>query len=192
MESCMSNKLQWDCTDCLSEMCIPIFFPRNDGHSALALMYYHLFYHEWVTTNPIWVCKHPINRSSKYLFWSKTKQASNMILPLIHYNDIMMCATASQITSLTIVYSTVYSDADQRKHQSSASLGPLNSPHKWPVTRKIFPFDDVIMYRKATWLLDFSTQMEKVEVMPWKRFRYNWPIVRGIYGWHVNFLHKIR
>ena len=60
---------------------------------------------------------------------------------------------ASQITSLTIVYSTVYSDADQRKHQSSSSLafvreihrGPVNSPHKWPVTRKMFPFDDVIM-----------------------------------------------
>ena len=57
------------------------------------------------------------------------------------------------ITSLTIVYSIVYPDADQRKHQSSASLafvrgihrGPVNSPHKWPVTRKMFPFDDVIM-----------------------------------------------
>ena len=65
-----------------------------------------------------------------------------------------MGAIASQITSFTIVYSTVYSDADQRKHQSSASLafvigihrGPMNSPHKWPVTRKMFPFDDVIMY----------------------------------------------
>ena len=46
-----------------------------------------------------------------------------------------------------------YSDADQRNHQSSASLafvrgihrGPVNSPHKGPVTRKMFPFDDVIM-----------------------------------------------
>ena len=65
-----------------------------------------------------------------------------------------MGAIASQITSLTIVYSTVYSDADQRKHQSSAALafvrgihrGPVNSPQKWPVTRKIFPFDDVIMF----------------------------------------------
>ena len=64
-----------------------------------------------------------------------------------------MGAIASQITSLTIVYSTVYSGADQSKHQSSASLafvggihrGPVNSPHKWPVTRKMFPFDDVIM-----------------------------------------------
>ena len=70
-----------------------------------------------------------------------------------HYDDVIMCATASQITSLTIVYSIVYSDADQRKHQSSASLvfvwgihrGLVNSPHKWPVTRKMFPFDDVIM-----------------------------------------------
>ena len=72
---------------------------------------------------------------------------------LKHYGDVIMDAIASQITSLTIVYSTVYSDADQRKHQSSPSLafvrgihrGPVNSPHKWPVTRKMFPFDDVIM-----------------------------------------------
>ena len=60
---------------------------------------------------------------------------------------------ASQITSLTLFYSTVYSGADQRKHQSSASLAfvwvihrwPVNSSHKGPVTRKTFPFDDVIM-----------------------------------------------
>ena len=64
-----------------------------------------------------------------------------------------MTAFASQITSLTVVYSTVYSAEDQRKHQSSASLvfvqgihrGAVNFPHKWPVTRKMFPFDDVIM-----------------------------------------------
>ena len=64
-----------------------------------------------------------------------------------------MSPVASQITSVSIVYSTVYSDADQRKHQSPASLAfvwgihrePVNSPHKWPVTRKMFPFDDVIM-----------------------------------------------
>ena len=69
-----------------------------------------------------------------------------------------MAAMASQITSLTIVYSTVYSDANQSKHQSSASLafvrgihrGPVNSPHKGPVTGKMFPFDDVIMW---TWIL---------------------------------------
>ena len=66
-----------------------------------------------------------------------------------------MGAIASQITSLTINYSSVYSDADQRKHQSSASLafvrrihrGPVNSPHKGPVTRKMLPYDDVIMHK---------------------------------------------
>ena len=72
-----------------------------------------------------------------------------------NYNDVIMGTMASQITSLTIVYSTVYySGTDQRKHQSSASLAfvwgihrwPVNSPHKWPETRKIFPFDDVIMW----------------------------------------------
>ena len=65
-----------------------------------------------------------------------------------------MGAIASQITSLTIVYSPVYSDADQKDQQSSALLafvpgihrGPVSSPHKWLVTRKMFPFDDVIMY----------------------------------------------
>ena len=71
-----------------------------------------------------------------------------------HYSDVIMGTIASQITSLTIVYSTVYSDADQRKHQSSTSLafvwgihwGAVNSPHKWPVTRKMFQFDEVIMF----------------------------------------------
>ena len=75
------------------------------------------------------------------------------VLNSSHYDDVIMDEIASQITSLTIVYSAVYLDADQRKHQSSASLafvrgihrGPVNSPHKWPITRKMFPFDDVIM-----------------------------------------------
>ena len=72
---------------------------------------------------------------------------------MAHYGDVIMDTIGSQIISLPIVYSTVYSDADQRKYQSSASLafvwgihrGPVNSQHKWPVTRKMFPFDDVMM-----------------------------------------------
>ena len=71
-----------------------------------------------------------------------------------NYNDVLMGAVASLITNLTIVYSSVYSGADQWKHQSSTSLAfvrgihrrPVNSPHKWPVTRKIFSFDEVIMF----------------------------------------------
>ena len=74
-----------------------------------------------------------------------------------HYTDVIMSAMASQITSLTIVYSTVYSGAEQRIHQSSASQAfvrrihrwPVNSPCKRPVTQKMFPFDDVIMNRHS-------------------------------------------
>ena len=73
---------------------------------------------------------------------------------LRHDYDIIMGTMASQITSLTIVYSIVYQGTDQRKHQSSAPLAfvreihrrPVNSQHKWAVTRKMFPFDDVIMF----------------------------------------------
>ena len=71
----------------------------------------------------------------------------------IHYTVIIMSAMASQITSFTIVYWTVCSGTDQRKHNFSTSLAsvrgshqwPVDCLHKWPVTRKMFPFDDVIM-----------------------------------------------
>ena len=78
-----------------------------------------------------------------------------------------MSEIASQITSLTIVYSTVHSGADQSKHQSSASLAfvweihrwPVNFPYKWPVTRKIFPFDDVIMRHISEFLVHVALCM---------------------------------
>ena len=88
------------------------------------------------------------------LIWApKPKFVAEKYLGQIYYDDVIMGAMASQITSLTIVYSILYSDAYQRNHQSGASLacvqgihrGPVNSPHKWPVTRKMFPFHDVIM-----------------------------------------------
>ena len=72
---------------------------------------------------------------------------------LVRYNDVIMGAMASQITSLTIVYSTVLSGADQRKHQSSASMAfagnsPVTSefPAQRASNRKMFRFDDVIMH----------------------------------------------
>ena len=69
-----------------------------------------------------------------------------------HYSDIIMGAMTPEI-SHTIVYSTVHTNAGQWKHQRSASLAfvrgihrwPVNSPHKRPVTRKMFLLDDVIM-----------------------------------------------
>ena len=86
-------------------------------------------------------------------YWQYLIRVNNTSLNWIHYNDVIMSVMASQITSLTIVYSAVHSGTDQRKQQSSASLAfvmgihrwPMNSPHKGPVQRKMFPFDDVIM-----------------------------------------------
>ena len=71
-----------------------------------------------------------------------------------HYIDVIMSAMASQIPSVSIRWFVQpFVQADQRQHQSSASLAfmrgiqrwPVNSPHKWQVTRKMFPFDDVII-----------------------------------------------
>ena len=72
-----------------------------------------------------------------------------------------MIPMASQITCVSIVCSNVYS-GDQRKHQSSVSLAfvrgiqrsSVDSPHKGPVTLKMFPFDDVIMIMRSPLLLD--------------------------------------
>ena len=72
----------------------------------------------------------------------------------VYYIDVIMSVMASQITSVSIVYSTICSGADRRKRQRSASLAfvrgihqwPVNPPHKGPVMWKMFPFDDVIMH----------------------------------------------
>ena len=98
----------------------------------------------------------PCSNPSIYCMWNG-----------LNHNDVIMGAMASQIDCLlkSIVYSSVYSSADQRKHQSSASLAlvrgihlsPINSPHKGPVTRKMFPLDDVIMGSRLTsWFLHIA------------------------------------
>ena len=82
-------------------------------------------------------------------FSQQTRQFHNSILQWLH-NE---CDGVSN-HRVCFICSSVCSCADQRKHQSSASLAfvggihrwPVNSPHKGPVTRKMFPFDDVIMF----------------------------------------------
>ena len=97
------------------------------------------------SSRAVWVCLDCKERGQfiRYMIWS------------YHYCDVIMGAKASQITSLTIVYSTVYSGTDQRKHQIPASLAfvrgihrsLVNSPHKGPVTQKMIQLDDVIMWK---------------------------------------------
>ena len=95
------------------------------------------------------ICTFCVNMSEPVLI-IKCDNYWHTHIHLTHYNDVIMSTMASQITSLP----SVFSGAGQRKHQSSASLAfvrrfyrwPMNSPHKEPVTRKMFPLDDVIMF----------------------------------------------
>ena len=112
----------------------------------------------------IYLRKRRLNPQQNQPYQNKIKILTVGLIPGVNanYNDVIMAEMASQSTSLAIVYSAVWSGADQRIHQSFASLafvwvihrGPVNYPHKWPVTRKMFPFDDVFMtftWRKASW-----------------------------------------
>ena len=101
----------------------------------------------------------------------------------------VLLAMASQITSLTIVYFvylTFYLGADQRKHQIAVSLAfvpgihrlPVKSPHKGPVTRKMFPFDDVIMNMLSFIFLPYS------KILMMSGLENGIPIRRGT-KWHL-------
>ena len=84
------------------------------------------------------------------------------------------------------------------------SPGPVNSPHKGPVTRKMFPFDDVVMIgsgrkgRKGQVIAsakvdpDLCRHMAPLhdDIIKWKHFPRYWPFVRRIQRSPVNFPHK--
>ena len=105
----------------------------------------------------------------------------------IHYCDVIMGTMASHITSLTIVYSAVYSGADQRKHQSFTSLafvrgihrGPVNSLHKWLVKREMFPSDDVIMITLLFFSFRMCDAMWNFSTREWSKMRFLFKIKRN-------------
>ena len=76
----------------------------------------------------------------------------------LHYSELIVSEITSQITGVSMVCSTVCSGVDHRKHQCSESLAfvrrilrwLMNSPHRRPVTRSLFPFDDIIMVSSAS------------------------------------------
>ena len=111
------------------------------------------------------------------LFCTQLIHASCFPTSWVYYCDDIMGAMASQITSLTIVYLAVHSGTDQRKHQSSTSLAfvrgihrwSVNSPHKWPVTWKMFPFDDIIINygKSAVGILEKFDQAITRQTLSW-------------------------
>ena len=91
----------------------------------------------------------------------------------IHYNDVIMSAMASQITSLLIIYSTVYLGADQRKHQSSASLAFVRGIHRWPAQRASNA-ENFHIFKSKIWLvLHFLRNCQQPK---WRWVRIHWYI----------------
>ena len=74
-----------------------------------------------------------------------------------YYSGVIMGTMASQITSLTIVYSTVYSRRLSKTSKRHDTGFCANSPHEWPVTRKMFLLDDVIMIMPTVSKLSFAS-----------------------------------
>ena len=106
-----------------------------------------------------------------------------------------MSYMASQITSISTVWSVVCSGAHRRKHQTSALLAfvrgnhrrPVNSPHKGPVTRKMFPFDDVIMIQVDEFDTKYSKPARPVIKRGIDYVLYPIPLsLNSMYVWHVS------
>ena len=106
-----------------------------------------IFAHDKYDTRPIYAVKACAKFFLMTRKWNTTKWNFNHA-GNVHYSDVIMSAMASQITGVLIVCLNVCSVADKRRHQSSMSLAfvrgihrwLVNSPHKGPVTWKMFPF----------------------------------------------------
>ena len=109
-----------------------------------------------------------------HIVWYFRRQTDyeNAVMIGESYCDVIKGAMASQITSFTIICSTVDPGPDQRKHQRSVSLAfvsgihrwAANSPHKGPVTRKMFPFDDVVMsIDTGNWVKHWITECKYMD-----------------------------
>ena len=149
-ETIHSNKL-CDATLAVNET--PILSWRHWDRNNIATILQTTFLISNFLTENMCVLVQMFGRQTIIQHWHTDDSLAPTKQQASHYNDVIMGAMASQIISLTIVFSMVYSSADQRKHQRSASLAfvrgihrwPVNSPHKGPVTRKTFPFDEGIM-----------------------------------------------
>ena len=107
---------------------------------------------------------------------------------LWHYIDVIMTTMASQITSLTFVYSTFYSDADQRKHQSSASLAFLWGIHRdrWnPRTKDQLRGKGFHLMTSSCWALPVQTIPA---ILHSKHEIYNVLCIKYNYGWQTKLL----
>ena len=133
------NKFQWNFSRNSN-----IFFQKNALENVVCVI-------ASISSRPQWVKDVlPHSLIAEKLRFTIFSTQNKDVLPSeflnTHYCDVIMSDMTTQITGVSIVYSTVCSGADERKRQSSASLAfargnhqwLLNSNHKGPVTRKIY------------------------------------------------------
>ena len=116
-------------------------------------------------------------RKGAKILTCNTPEEFKTVYDLRHYNDVIMSAMASQITSLTIVYSTVYSGADQRKHQSSASLAFVgNSPvtGEFPSQRASNAENVSIWWRHHGRTVSGAVCVFATTAVPWAHIYFEW------------------
>ena len=164
---------------CNADLIIEAYFLIQRVNRNLPLKVSIIQFHNWICLyTSYWYIRPSLyfifTTVMSRVFLSQNPQiVSRNVIKDLHLNfaDAVVYITSPIISTVTswwlwwrlkspaspLFYSTVYSGADQRKHQSSPSLAfvwgihrwSVNSPHKWPVKRKMFPFDDIIMITYA-------------------------------------------
>ena len=132
-----------------------------------------LWYHDCLVYYVIFYCQYRCTMCGSVM------QTKSHLRKLLYMQDTHMLITiASQITDISIIYSTVCSGADQGKIQSSASLAFVRGIHRWPVispqkgsvTRKMFPFEGVIMK------VNFATILDSIYAETTVKFQSDWTV----------------
>ena len=151
---------------------------------------------------PIWcqvICNHHADSlrlvSDRFAMWTFQRKS--------HDSDVIMSAAAFQITGISIVYSTVCSGADQRKHQSSASLAfvrgihrwPVDSPHKAPSNAENVSIwwrhhELSVFYRSSTWNLKPATSTVLLNIIVSAESSF-WQLSKGTW-WQIKICNFIR
>ena len=105
----------------------------------------------WCNIMAVWVVYFPGHvQMTAVIPWETKFILQEMLNQFNHYTDVTMCVMAPKITRIYTVCWSGSSGAYQRKHQNSVWLAFVMTGgffHKWSVTQKVFPIDNVIMIR---------------------------------------------
>ena len=110
-------------------------FCREPSYYSIPIIQSHYQQYETPTNDFVYHSNHQfirrgLNKMAAILLMGFSNVISSQRNSCTHYSDIIISAMTSQINGVSIVCSTVCSGADQRKHQSSASLTFVRAIHR--------------------------------------------------------------